>query len=95
MAGQRMLLSVTVPFLSPRVRGNQKGAFPRVRGNEKEGASPACGELDGVFGGFAVFWQGGISDASLVLSMTWNGMCFGNAIGLWLGRRLDASLRSA
>ena len=27
---------------------------------ESEGASLACGELDGVFGGFAVFWSGGI-----------------------------------
>jgi hypothetical protein len=37
-------------------------------------ANYGCGELDGVFGGFAVFWPGGISDASLALSMTWRGM---------------------
>jgi hypothetical protein len=39
-------------------------AFSYMRGNQK-GASPARGELGGVFGGFAGFWLGGIfgSDA--------------------------------
>jgi hypothetical protein len=34
-------------------------AFSYMRGNQK-GASPARGELGGVFGGFAGFWLGGI-----------------------------------
>ncbi len=56
----------------PRVRGKPPSDSPATAhdggaiiwpgGNS---VFPGCGELDGVFGGFAVFWSGTSLDASL------------------------------